>query len=100
LGQIRAPEVLLLDTIGELASTFELADIVFIGGSLVPRGGHNLLEPAYWAKPILFGPHMENFRDVARMFLEARGAVQVENAAQLAEEACRLLTNPELRQEM
>jgi 3-deoxy-D-manno-octulosonic-acid transferase len=100
LGQIMAPEVLLLDTIGELAGIFELADIVFIGGSLVPTGGHNLLEPAFWAKPILFGRHMDNFRDIAHMFLEARAAVQVEDAKQLAEEACQLLSKPELSQEM
>jgi len=82
--QLATPEILLLDTIGELAGIFELADAVFVGGSLVPTGGHNLLEPAYWGKPIFFGPHMENFRDVAQLFSGAGAAIQVRNAHELA----------------
>lgn len=77
---------LLLDSLGELAGIFELATIVFVGGSLVPSGGHNLLEPAWWGKPILFGPHMENFRDAARLFIDARAAVEVRDARQLEAE--------------
>jgi 3-deoxy-D-manno-octulosonic-acid transferase len=75
LSQKLAPAaILLLDTIGELAGIFEVADLVFIGGSLVPTGGHNLLEAAYWGKVITFGPHMENFRDIAKLFLDAGAA--------------------------
>src|SRR5437899_1635588 len=66
--------VLLLDTIGELAALFQYATVVFIGGSLVPTGGHNVLEPARQSKPIVFGPHMENFRDMVRLFLETNAA--------------------------
>lgn len=70
------PGVLLLDTIGELASLFPLASVVFIGGSLAQRGGHNLLEPAFAAKPVIVGPHMENFPDIAEEF-RVGGAVAV-----------------------
>jgi 3-deoxy-D-manno-octulosonic-acid transferase len=84
-------QVLLLDTIGELGGIFELADVVFMGGSLVPTGGHNLLEPAYWSKPIVFGPHMENFKDIAQLFLEARAALQVRDAEGLAQATLELL---------
>jgi 3-deoxy-D-manno-octulosonic-acid transferase len=89
-SQVAAPEVLLLDTIGELAGILELADVVFMGGSLVPTGGHNILEAAYWAKPVVFGPHMENFRDIARLFLEANACIQVQDAAGLAESVLKL----------
>jgi 3-deoxy-D-manno-octulosonic-acid transferase len=92
--QISQTEILLLDTIGELAEIVGVADLVFVGGSLVPTGGHNIVEPAYWGKPILFGPHMHNFRDVASLFLRAGGAVQVAEADGLAEAVLRLLDHP------
>ncbi|HEV2493056.1 MAG TPA: 3-deoxy-D-manno-octulosonic acid transferase [Terriglobia bacterium] len=90
-AQLESRQVLLLNTIGELAGLFELADLVFVGGSLVPAGGHNLLEPAFSSKPILFGPHMQNFRDIAALFLKEKAAVQVQNASELARETLRLL---------
>jgi 3-deoxy-D-manno-octulosonic-acid transferase len=90
-AQIASPGVLLLDTIGELAGIFKLADVVFMGGSLVPTGGHNVLEPAFWAKAIVFGPHMHNFRDIAQLFLEARAAVQVADAEGLSRAVLELL---------
>jgi 3-deoxy-D-manno-octulosonic-acid transferase len=71
--------VLLLDSIGELAATYSLATMAFVGGSLVPRGGHNILEPAYFGAPILVGPHTENFRDVVHIF-ERAGAVRIVRA--------------------
>jgi 3-deoxy-D-manno-octulosonic-acid transferase len=95
--QIEGAEVLLLDTIGELAGVFELADAVFMGGSLVPSGGHNVLEPAYWAKPILFGPCMHNFRDIAQLLLAHDAAVQVKDAAGLSVELANLISQPERR---
>jgi 3-deoxy-D-manno-octulosonic-acid transferase len=88
-----AVPVLLLDTIGELASLFQFATIVFVGGSLVPRGGHNVLEPARYRKPIIFGPHMENFREIVRVFLDADAAVQIGRPAELAPALTRLLQN-------
>ncbi len=66
-------DILLLDTVGELSSLFPLADVVFMGGSLVEKGGHNILEPAACGKPVIAGPHMENFQDIADHF-EARNA--------------------------
>jgi 3-deoxy-D-manno-octulosonic-acid transferase len=99
-AQLGAPEVLLLDTIGELAGIFELADLVFVGGSLVPTGGHNLLEPAYWGKPILCGPHMENFRDIAQLFTRAGAAVEVASPNELARVILQLLRDDERRRKM
>jgi 3-deoxy-D-manno-octulosonic-acid transferase len=87
--------ILLLDTIGELAGAFRFASVVYMGGSLVPTGGHNILEPARHSKPILFGPHMENFRDITRLFLDAKAAVQIPRAADLAPTVLRLLSSPQ-----
>jgi 3-deoxy-D-manno-octulosonic-acid transferase len=87
--------VLLLDTIGELSAILAYATVVFVGGSLVPKGGHNILEPARQGKPIVFGPHMENFRDMARNFVDAGAAVQIHGPSQLASSIERLLSNPE-----
>ncbi len=70
-GMSGAPGVLLLDSIGELASIYEFAGLAFIGGSLVPEGGHNVLEPAYFGVPILVGPYTENFRDIIEIFRRA-----------------------------
>lgn len=97
--QLAATSILLLDTIGELAGVFEVADLVFMGGSLVPTGGHNVLEPAYWSKVIAFGPHMENFRDIAKLFLDAGAAIQVRSPEELAR-ATWLLENREARERM
>jgi 3-deoxy-D-manno-octulosonic-acid transferase len=98
-AQLDSSSILLLDSVGELAGIFELADMVFIGGSLVPTGGHNLLEPAYWSKAIVFGPHMENFRDIAKLFLDAGAALQVRNPQELAH-AAWLLENREARERL
>lgn len=66
--------ILILDTLGELVRFYALSDIAFVGGSLVPWGGHNLLEPAFYAKPVFFGPHMDNFAHLAEIFVEAGAA--------------------------
>jgi len=102
LGVVRSTsaEIVLLDSIGELASTFQYADVVFMGGTLVPRGGHNILEPAAWAKPIVFGPHMENFREISELFLEARAAIRVSNAEELAGAVGRLLSDRKTASEL
>jgi 3-deoxy-D-manno-octulosonic-acid transferase len=92
--QMAAAEILLLDTIGELAEVVGVADVVFVGGSLVPTGGHNVVEPAFWAKPIVFGPHMYNFRDVASLFLRAGAAVQVVDSHELTTAVLHLLNHP------
>jgi 3-deoxy-D-manno-octulosonic-acid transferase len=100
VSQLASPEILLLNTIGELAGLFQTADVVFIGGSLVPTGGHNLLEPAFWGKPVLFGPHMQNFRDAAARFLRAGAAIQIQSPAQLAAECTLLFGNAARREEL
>lgn len=81
-GEFHIPDdvtVLLLDSIGELASLYRVADGAFVGGSLVPSGGHNILEPAAFGKIPVFGPSMENFAEIARRFTAAGAAVQVES---------------------
>lgn len=75
--------VLLLDSIGELAGLYRLADAVFVGGSLVPSGGHNILEPAAFGKVPIYGPSMENFREMAKKFLAAGAAIQVNTPKEL-----------------
>jgi len=67
-------DVLILDTLGELAQFYAISDVAFVGGSLIPWGGHNLLEPAFYAKPIFFGPHMDNFAHFAEIFVHAGAA--------------------------
>ena len=89
----RGKDVLLLDSVGELASAFRYANVVFMGGSLVPRGGHNILEPAAFANPIIFGPHMENFKEIRDLFIEAKAALEVRNAEELAAAVDGLLTD-------
>jgi 3-deoxy-D-manno-octulosonic-acid transferase len=87
----RDGEVLLLDTLGELAQVYALASVVFVGGSLVPSGGHNILEPAVAGKPVVVGPHMENFQEIAEQFRSARAIVQVASPEELALEVSSLL---------
>jgi 3-deoxy-D-manno-octulosonic-acid transferase len=93
-------DVLILDTLGELASVYAEADVAFVGGSLASWGGHNIIEPASWGKPVLFGPHMQNFLDVARIFLEGGGALQVKDEADLESALRDLLARPERREEI
>jgi 3-deoxy-D-manno-octulosonic-acid transferase len=92
--------VILVDTMGELARLYAAGTVVFVGGSLVPIGGHNILEPAIHARPVLFGPHMGNFADMGRLFLEQRAGVEVRDARTLAEETLRLLREPRVAEGM
>lgn len=80
---VEAADLLLLDSIGELARIYQFATAAFVGGSIAPMGGHNPIEPASAGTPVAFGPHMSNFREIAETFLTAAGAVEVANAAQL-----------------
>lgn len=90
-------DVLLLDSIGDLAGLYSLADATFVGGSLVPSGGHNILEPASFGQPPVFGPSMENFQDMADQFLDGHAAIQVSSAASLAKVWIQLIENQPLR---
>ncbi len=83
-------DVVILDTIGELAQLYQVATVVFVGGSLIGQGGHNILEPAVHGKPIVFGPHMQNFAEIAETFLASHAAIQVQTPAQLAAVLVRL----------
>jgi 3-deoxy-D-manno-octulosonic-acid transferase len=93
-------EVLLLDTIGELTALFQYATVVFMGGSLVAKGGHNILEPARYRKPIVFGPHMQNFRDMAKLFLDAKAAIQIQSASELMPAIAKILAHPDAAAEL
>ena len=87
--------VLLLDSMGELSGLFSRADVVFMGGTLAPRGGHNILEPAMFGKPIIVGPHMENFREIADAFRSAGAIVEIDSGAELAAAVNALLQDRE-----
>jgi 3-deoxy-D-manno-octulosonic-acid transferase len=93
-------DVLLLDTIGELAALYSLADAVFVGGSLVRAGGHNILEPAWFGRPPVFGPSMENFRDMADQFLSARAGIQISSGTQLGKTWVQLIEDTPTRERM
>ena len=92
--------VLLLDSIGELASLYPLSDGAFIGGSLVEAGGHNILEPAAFGKVPVFGPSMENFSEIAARFVRAGAAIQVESPEDAGVEWIHLLKDPEKMKRM
>ena len=90
----RQAPVVILDTMGELPETYSIASIVFCGGSLVPKGGQNILEPAAWAKPVFYGPSMEDFMDSKELLDKSGGGIQVADGAQLAERIIDFLANP------
>ncbi len=87
-------DAVVLDTIGELAQLYQVATAVFVGGSLVAAGGHNILEPAVHGKPIVFGPYMQNFGEIAEAFLANGAAVQVQSEREFEETVLRLMTDP------
>ena len=77
-----------------------MGTVVFIGGSLVPIGGHNVLEPAVFGKPVIFGRHMHNFREIARMLLQKHAGIQVAGLEQFTAQALQLLESPDACQEI
>lgn len=94
------PGVLLLDSIGELAGLFEHATVVFMGGTLAQRGGHNILEPAYFSKAVIVGPHMENFAAIMAEFAAARAVVEIEGPGALQSAVQELLDDPSRAKEI
>ena len=92
--------ILILDTIGRLKNIYALADIVFIGGSLIPHGGQNPIEPAIFGKAILFGPYMSNFSNISEAFLNNRAAIMLKDAPQLKDACSKLLKEPILRRDL
>jgi 3-deoxy-D-manno-octulosonic-acid transferase len=87
-------DVVVLDSIGELATVYQVATVVFVGGSLVATGGHNVLEPAVFGKPIVFGPHMENFFEIADAFVTNGAGVQLAGDHDLEEVLLSLMSDP------
>jgi len=98
--ELTLPCVMLLDTIGELAGLFPLADVVFMGGSLARRGGHNLLEPAACGRAIVTGPHLENFSAIAQEFREHYAMLEIEDASELAPAIEKLIGDQGLRDDL
>jgi 3-deoxy-D-manno-octulosonic-acid transferase len=99
-GALGNGQVVLLDTIGELAQVYPLASVVFVGGSLVPRGGHNVLEAAVAGKPVIVGPHMHNFQEIADEFRAEEAIVEAADAAALGRELVSLLTDEPRRRRL
>jgi 3-deoxy-D-manno-octulosonic-acid transferase len=93
-------DVVVLDTIGELAQIYQVATAVFVGGSLVDVGGHNILEPAVFGKAIVFGPHMQNFGEIADAFLAHQAALQVQSGRELEDVLIELLSNAAARERL
>lgn len=99
-GRGEVPEVLLGDSMGEMWRYLAMADVAFVGGSLVPVGGHNVLEPAALGLPVLFGPHMQNFLPARDRLITAGGAEEVRDVHALAAAVARLIADPERRRAM
>jgi len=95
--ELRGGEILLVDTMGEMLKVYALADIVFVGGSLVPIGGHNILEGSMLKKPVVFGPFMNNFKEISNLLQKAEGGICVEDREELFHCLDRLLREPEHR---
>jgi 3-deoxy-D-manno-octulosonic-acid transferase len=91
------PRVIILDTRGELARAYRDAVVTFVGGTLAPVGGHNLLEPAVWGKPVLFGPHTDHCAEVAALLEEAGGGRRVMGADDLVRQCSEWLSDPDAR---
>jgi 3-deoxy-D-manno-octulosonic-acid transferase len=91
-AESRSADCILLDSVGELAALYRFASVVFVGGSLVPKGGHNILEPAFYAKPIIVGPHMENFREIKNEFLSRDALIQIAAGEDPVDEMKRALS--------
>jgi 3-deoxy-D-manno-octulosonic-acid transferase len=99
-GDAAPGAIVILDTVGELAALYALAEVVFVGGSLVPVGGHNVLEPAMRGKPVLTGPHTSNFREGVELLQRSGGGLVVKDGADLARELRRLLEDRDLARRM
>jgi len=96
----RAADVVIGDTMGDLMTIYSRSLVAFVGGSLAPYGGQNILEPLFFATPVLFGPHIENFREIADRILSAGAGMLVSDGPELLEAITALIANPDLRQTM
>jgi 3-deoxy-D-manno-octulosonic-acid transferase len=96
-SRVESGEVLLVDTVGEMMNLYALSDCAYVGGSLVPLGGQNLLEPACVGVPSVFGPHMENFREIEALVLHYGAGIRIQTPEELTSTWRTLITSPELR---
>lgn len=96
----RRKDIILVDSLGELADLYALGDVNFCGGSLVDKGGHNIMEPVRWHRPVLFGPFMHDYQDAADLVLTAGAGFQVRDADELADRLAELLRDERLQQEV
>jgi 3-deoxy-D-manno-octulosonic-acid transferase len=92
--------IILIDTVGELSTLYGLSTVSFVGGSLIPKGGHNILEPLVWGKPALFGPYMNNFRDIAELAKKEGVGIEIRGEKELGEKIKLLLSLPSWRREI
>ena len=97
---LQLPGVLLLDSMGELSALFRVADVVFMGGTLAQRGGHNILEPAYFGKPVIVGPNMQNFAAIHAVFRAAGALIEIKSPGELAPAVAKLLDNEPARRKL
>jgi len=93
-------KVYILDTVGELIYFYAMCDFCFVGGTIANYGGHNILEPVYFSKPVCFGPHMQNFKDIERIVLEKEAGIKVQDADDLKRMLIQMATSPNLRQRL
>lgn len=99
-GSSGATDVVIVDTMGDLMTIYSRSLLAFVGGSLAPYGGQNMLEPLFFATPVLFGPHIENFKEIADRILAARAGMLVHDGPELLEAIRALIESPDLRQRM
>ena len=99
-GSPEAADVVIVDTMGDLMTIYSRSLLAFVGGSLAPYGGQNMLEPLFFATPVLFGPHVENFKKIADRILAAGAGMLVNDGRELLEAIRTLIKNPDLRQSM
>lgn len=98
--KVEGADILLGDTMGELMTFFGACDIAFVGGSLVPSGGHNVIEPAAWGVPVLTGPHLFNFTEASQLLLDGEALLVCNDAKQLAEQCITMLNSQQRREQM
>ena len=96
-NSVKYRPVIILDTLGELVKYYSISDVVFVGKSLEHKGGQNPIEPAVLSKPVLFGPHMENFKETAELLLDQKGAVMIKGKRELADAIGQLLREDQER---
>jgi 3-deoxy-D-manno-octulosonic-acid transferase len=100
IGKFKKAEAILLDTMGELERFYSIGELAFVGGSLIPVGGHNILEPASYGIPVLFGPHIENFKAASDLLLKSGAGIMVKDEEELYQNIDLLLKDGNLRQEL